>query len=421
VILAALLLLICLAGPAGLTGLARAAGTGATQTGPPAGAGAALTGPQAAGTAPPGAAQRDKILQQQSQNVDTRQVEAFLQEVSKTWDGYGPDISLKDFLEVYRSGQDSKYAPVAIAKGLLRYLVREVVANTGLLAMIIVLAVISALLQNMQTAFASDGTGKLAETVIYLLLVGLALTGFGIAVTTAKQVMDTLSGFMLAMLPTLLTLLAGMGGITSAAIFQPVMVTFISGAVGLMVSIVFPLIFLSAVLEIVSGLNENFKLTGLSGLFRQGALYLIGLMFTLFLGTVAVKGAAGAVADGVTLKTAKYVMGSFIPVVGKMFSDASDLIFGSTILLKNALGMAGAAAIFFMTAFPLLKIMSVVLVYQIAGALVEPVGAKPIAKMLGTMAKSLQLVFASVAIVALMFFVGVTVIVGAGNLTVMVR
>lgn len=370
---------------------------------------------------PPGAAQRDAMLKQQSEALDTRQVEALLSEMNRTWQGYGPDISLKDFLEVYKGGPDSKYSPGNIISGFLRYLVREVVANAGLLAQIIVLAVLAALLQNMQSAFESEATGKLANSVVYLVLVGMALTGFGLAVATAKQLMDTLSGFMMAILPALLAVLAAMGGITSAAIFHPVMATFVSMAANLMVMVVFPLIFLAAVLDIVSGLNENFKLTNLSGLFRQGAMYVQGLMFTIFLGTVAVKGAAGAVADGVTMKTAKFFIGSFIPVVGKSLADASDLIFGSTILLKNALGMAGVAAIFFVTAFPLLKIMSLVLVYQVSGALVEPVGAGAIAKMLGTMAKSLQLIFASVAVVALMFFVSITVIVGAGNLTVMVR
>jgi stage III sporulation protein AE len=381
-----------------------------------------LLGGIASAEGPPGAAeQRDELVRKQAQNIDTSGIERFLSDVNKTWSGYGPDISLTDFLEIYKGGQDAKYSPKAIMTGLLRYLVREVLANAGLLATIIVLAVVAALLQNLQSAFDAEATGKLAQWVVYLVLVGLAVTGFGIAVSTAKQVMDTLSNFMLAMLPTLLTVLAAMGGVTSAAIFQPIMMTLISSAATLMVTVVFPLIFLSAVLDIVSGLNENFKLTGLSGLFRQGANWSLGLMSTIFLGTVAVKGAAGAVADGVTLKTAKFLFGNFVPVVGKMFADASDLIFGSTMLLKNALGMLGAAAVFFITAFPLLKILSLVLVYQVAGALVEPVGAGPTAKMLNTCAKALQMVFASVAVVALMFFLSITVIVSAGNMTAMVR
>lgn len=362
-----------------------------------------------------------QLLQEQTHNLDTGALDLFMRDLNRTWEGYGPEISLRDFLEVYKGGSDSKYSPATILGGLMRYLIREVLANAGLLAKLVVLAIVAALLQNMQSAFDSEATGKLAHAVVYLVLVGMAVTGFGLAVSTARQVMDQLSGFMLAMLPTLLTVLAGMGGVTSAAIFHPLMVTLTSTAATIMVTVVFPLIFLSAILDIVSGLNENFKLTNLAGLLRQGAMYTLGFTFTIFLGVVAVKGAAGAVADGVTMKTTKFLFGNFIPVVGKMFADAADLIFGSSILLKNALGMAGAAAIFFIAAFPLLKIMSLVLVYQIAGAVVQPVGAGQISKMLNTMAKSLQLVFASVAVVALMFFVGITVIVAAANLTVMVR
>ncbi len=374
----------------------------------------------AAGGEPAAGAVLEQQAKAQAQQVDTRQIESFLQEAGKVWEGYGPQITLKDFLEVYK-GQNSKFTPRQMIGGMLRYLAREVVANAGLLAKLVVLAIVAAVLQNLQSAFTAEGTGKLAYTVVYLVLIGLAVTGFGLAVATAKQVMDTLSGFMVAILPVLLTVLAGMGGVTSVAIFHPIMITFISGAASTMVAIVFPLVFLSSMLDIVSGLNENFKLTNLAALLRQGATVVMSLTFTVFLGVVAVKGAAGSVADGLSMKTAKFALGTFIPVVGKMFADATDLIFGSTILLKNALGMMGVAAIFMIAAFPLLKIFSLVLIYQLAGALVQPAGAGQVASMLTTMAKSLQMVFASVAVVALMFFVAITVIVGAGNVSVMMR
>ena len=382
-------------------GVALAAGPPETGTAVGAGAGAGVT--------------------RQAADLDTRQIDSFLAEANRTWAGYGPEVSLRDFLDLYQGGSDTKYAPRSILGGLWRYLSREVLANTGLLTKLVVLAIVAALLQSLQSAFDTEATGRLAYAVVYLVLIGLALSGFGLAVAAAKQAMDGMSGFMLAMLPVLLTVLAGLGGVTSAAIFHPIMITFVSTAATTMVSIVFPLIFLSAVLEIVSGLGESVKLTHLAGLLKQGATIVMSLTFTVFLGVVAFKGVAGAVADGLTMKTAKFALGTFVPVVGKMFADATDLIFGSTILLKNALGLVGVAAIFFIAIFPLLKILGLVLVYQLAAALVQPAGAGQVAGMLGTMAKALQMVFASVAVVALMFFVGVTVIVGAGNLAVMIR
>ncbi len=362
-----------------------------------------------------------QLVQEQLQNLDTAPIERFLREVNRTWEGYGPQISLQDFLEIYRGDDSGKYSITAIASGILRYLVREILANAGLLVKLVVLAIVAAILQNLQAAFSAEATGKVAYWVVYLVLIGLAVTGFGLAVATAKEVMDSLNSFMLAILPTLLTLLIAMGGMASAAIFQPLMVTLTATASTVIVNIVFPLAFLAAMLEIVSGLNENFKLNNLAGLLKQGATWTMGLTTTIFMGTVAVKGAAGAVADGVTLKTAKFFVGNFIPVVGKTFADAADLITGSSILLKNGLGLLGAAVVFFLAVFPLLKILSLVWVYQIAAALVEPAGAGNIGKMLTTMAKSLQMIFAAVGLVTLMFLVSITVIVGAANLTVMVR
>jgi stage III sporulation protein AE len=232
--------------------------------------------------------------------------------------------------------------------------------------------------------------------------------------------MDSLVAFMLAMLPTLLTVLAGIGGVTAAAIFHPLMVTLTATAATLILTVYFPMIFFSAVLEIVSNLSD-YKLTDLAKLLGDWAKKLLTFTFVVFGATVAVKGAAGAVADGLTMKTAKFVFKNFIPVVGSAFADSTDLIFGSTLMLKNALGLMGAAAIFFIAIFPLIKLLALTWVYQLAGALIQPLGGSQIGKLLSTIVKALNAVFSAVGAVALMFLVAITVIVGAGNLALMIR
>lgn len=377
-----------------------------------------IHGPPAAAEGP---AETGDLLWEQAAALETGAIERFLEEVNRTWEGYGPQISLGDFLRLYSGDEPPSLSAGAVLQGLLRYLVREVLANADLLLKLVVLAVAAAVLGQMQEAFNADAAGRAAYWVIYLLLVGLALTGFGLAVATARQVMESLNAFMLAMLPTLLTVLIAMGGAATATIFQPFMVTLLNLTSTIMVTVVFPMAFLAAVLDIVSGLHEKYKLSNLADLLRQGAMLALGLTGTVFLGTVAVKGAAGAVADGLSVKAAKFVTGTFVPVIGKTLADATDLIVGSSLMLKNALGMLGATAIFFIVAFPLLKILSISWVYQVAGALVQPAGAGEIARMLTTMARSLHMVFAAVGMVALMFFISVVVIVGSANVAVMVR
>lgn len=376
--------------------------------------------PPPAGAPAPAVPDPQRLLDEQIQALDTGPLDAVLAEMNRTWTGYGPELRLTEFLKLYTGG-GGLWQPGAVLRGLLHYGVREVVGNWGLLLKLVVLALLAALLQNLQNAFAHEATSRLAHAVVYLVLAGLALTGFGLAVATAKAVMGDLTRFMLALLPVLLTVLLGTGAVTSAALLHPLIPALVTGITTLMTAVVFPLIFLSAVLEIASGFNENLKLTQLAGLLRQGALVAMGLGFTVFMGFTAVKAAAGAVGDSVALRTAKYLTGALLPVVGRMFADATELVWSSGLLLKNALGLLGMAAVFFIAIFPALKLLSLVFVYRAAAAVVQPVGPGPIVACLGTMANALLLVFAAVATVALMFFISVTVVVGAANAAVMMR
>jgi stage III sporulation protein AE len=148
---------------------------------------------------------------------------------------------------------------------------------------------------------------------------------------------------------------------------------------------------------------------------------MLGVVVTVFLGVISVQGGTGAVTDGVTLRTAKFITGNFVPVVGRMFSDASDTVIGASLLVKNAVGLAGVVMIVFLCAFPALKILTLALIYQVAGAVMQPLGANPIVNCLQTIGKSLIYIFAALAAVGLMFFLAITIIITAANLTVMMR
>ncbi|RYD04396.1 hypothetical protein N752_13560 [Desulforamulus aquiferis] len=140
-----------------------------------------------------------------------------------------------------------------------------------------------------------------------------------------------------------------------------------------------------------------------------------------FLGVFAIKGVAGSVADGVAIRTAKFATDAFIPVVGGMFSDALDAVIGSSLLMKNAVGIMGVIIIFLLTIMPMLKIFAVAFVYKLAGALIQPVGDKQMADCLTGLGNSLLGIFAAVATVGLLFFFAITIVVGMGDLMTMLR
>lgn len=304
---------------------------------------------------------------------------------------------------------------------LLARLFREVTVNAHLLGKLLFLAVLCAMLQNLQNSFNQSGISVLAYGLCYVFLTVIALTTFYNGLRLAQESIGHMVGFMEALLPLLISLLAGVGAVTSAALFTPLML-FVLSAVSIIVKdVVLPLLLLTACLECVNYLSDKYRLNNLTSLFKQTGLVILGFTLVVFIGIITVQGAAGSVADGLALRTAKYATATFIPVVGKMFADTVELVMGASLLIKNAVGIFGVIVVMMLCAFPLIKLLSLVMIIKVAGALIQPMGDEKMAKCLDSIGNNLLLVFGSVLTVALMFFLVITMIIGTGSAAMMLR
>jgi len=362
----------------------------------------------------------EDIINGQVEKLDLKEVRSFLDQLDNDTGEYLPSLSFSNLLQNIRQGKLPLNLKDILA-GLTRFFFNEVLKNSSLLGKLVILAVVCAVLQNLQTGFGEGGSGQLAHGVCYLVLLTIAAASFTAAIGIGRETIDRMVTFMQVMLPVLLTLLTAVGGFTSAALFHPVLVVAVSVMGTVIKNIVFPLIFFGAILGVVSHVSERFKVTRLASLFKDIGVGVLGVSLTVMIGIITIQGVAGSVADGVALRTAKFMTGAFVPVVGGMLSDAVEAVVGCSLLLKNTLGMLGALAIFVICIFPVLKLVAMMLIYRIAAALIQPIGDPGLAESLQTIAGCLTLVFAAVASAGVMLFLMTTAIVGAGNLTVMLR
>ena len=309
----------------------------------------------------------------------------------------------------------------SIKQNTITRLFKELAANAHLMGKLLFLAVLCALLQNLQNSFEHSAISLLAYSICYIFLAVIALTAFYNAMALARDTVSNMVGFMEALLPLLISLLAGVGAVTTAALFTPLMLFVVSTVSIVVKDVVLPLFFLAAVLQCVNFLSDRYQVSNLCGLFRQGGMVVLGLTLVVFVGVITVQGVAGGVADGVALRTAKYATATFIPVVGKMFADTVEMVMGASLLLKNAIGLFGIATVITLCALPLIKLASLIFVIKLAGALVQPMGDEKMAKCLDGMGDNLLLVFGGVLAVAIMFFLTITMIIGIGSMTMMLR
>ncbi|MCA0990996.1 stage III sporulation protein AE [Pseudalkalibacillus hwajinpoensis] len=360
-----------------------------------------------------------QIVDKQLNTLGLQEIQAYWNEVIEEYGGFLPESQKGSFLEFIKG--EKQFSLKAYLLGLLKFLFHELLVHGKLLGSLILLTIFSILLQNMQNAFEHKAVSTVAYGIIYMVLIILALNSFHVAIQYTESAIANMMGFLLALIPLLLALIASVGGMASVAFFHPI-VLFLVNTGGLLIQkFVLPMLFLSAVLAIVSTISEQYKVTQLSNLLRNIAIGTLGVFFAVFLGVISVQGASTAVADGVTIRAAKFVTGNFIPVVGRMFTDATDTVLSASVLLKNTVGLAGVVILLMICAFPALKVLSLVLIYNIAAAVIQPLGGGPIIQSLNVISKSILFIFAALAIVSLMFFLAVTIIIASGNITLMVR
>lgn len=362
----------------------------------------------------------EQDLKSKLSELDFSSIEKFLEDINSDLSSYIPELNMMEVIGKIARGE-LEFSIAAIFTGLLKYLFKEMVANSRLLGQLLILAVLCAILQNVQSAFEKGTVGKAAWSVCFLVLLTLALGSFTMAIQTGREAIEDMVSFMQAMIPVLITLLTAMGNVTTASLFHPLTLMVLSTISTLIKNLVFPLIFFAVILGLANNITSRVQVSKLAGLFKQWSIGLLGLFFTVFLGFMAVQGIAGSVADGVALRTAKFGIGVFVPVVGKLFSDTLEAVIGTSLLLKNAVGLVGILAVFFICAFPVLKIVSLMLVYKVAGAIIQPIGDKLIADSLNVMGNALTLVFVSVTAVGIMFFFVIAIVVGAGDFSLMLR
>jgi len=360
----------------------------------------------------------NKWSDQQMDKIDTSQIEEYWDKVVTDYGGFLPETepNFKDFVHSNKQSFFKK-----LIDGIVDYFLHELVVSSKLLGTLILLTVFSTLLQTIQSAFEHKAVSKVAYLVVTLVLIILLLNSFRLAIGYTTDTVNAMSQFLVALIPLIFALTAATGGLASVAFFHPLIIFLVNASGWLISSFVLPLLVMSALLAIVSTLSDHYKLTRLSELFKNVALFTLAGFFAIFLGVISVQGAATSISDGLMVKSAKFFTGNFIPVVGRMFTEAADTVMGASVLLKNTIGIAGLLILICITIFPLLKILSLAFIYNLAAAVLQPLGGGPVIDCLVIMAKSVFYLFASLAVVSLMFFLAITIIVASGNLSLMVR
>lgn len=354
------------------------------------------------------------------QLLESAQLSAEIEALDEAMGAYIEGFSLSSLWRQFMDGERALDFRM-ILTAFLGLFCREAAGSGYILGQMLLMALFCLLLTLLKGSFAGREVAQLSRWVVYMLLAVPLVTVFTTAMSTAREAVLLIADFIYVLLPVLLPLLAAIGGGATVAAVNPALMFALALLINLISNVVFPLIYFSAILRLAGQLSPAFNVSKLAGLFKDIGMGLLSICVTVFIGFLSLSGMAAAAMDGLAVKAAKSASGAFIPLVGRSLADAMDSVLGTALVLKNLLGLAGAVIILFICALPAIKILVQVLLLRLTAALIQPLGEDGLAEALSGVAASTTQLFAVVAVCGLFAFFAVSLVVGAGNITMMMR
>ncbi len=330
-----------------------------------------------------------------------------------------PDFDANKLIEEIAKGNLSFDSKGIIDKAIA-YFMKEINSNIIVIIKVIIVGILCAILKNLQENF-EGSTSEIAFYACYLLMVSFIIIGFKDAIQIGQKAISDMVVFMQALIPVLITLLASSGNVASSTALYPVIIFVIEVASSILGTVMIPVVFIVAVLSIVSNISEKVQLSKLAGLIKTVSIWVMGIILTAFVAVVTIEANLAATIDGVTGKTVKFAFSKSIPIVGQVLSDAVETVLGCSLVIKNSVGIVGTILILSIVLVPLIKILAITVIYKLSAALVEPIADSRMVRCLNDIGGTLTLLFSIVVSVSFMFIVAITALIRTGNIATMIR
>lgn len=265
--------------------------------------------------------------------------------------------------------------------------------------------------------YTKNGSGIASVINFFILTLILSIIAKIIAdfIGDTTNLLYKIKQMMEIIFPLLLSLLITIGGASSSKTFEPAVVVLTGGVIELIVYLTTTVVTIYLVLSVLGELTKAVKLNNLKSFIISTYKWAIGLIFTIFMGYLSLSGITASSSDKISIKTAKYALKSYIPLVGGYVSDSYEIFRVGSVLLKNSIGVIGVVLLFALVIGKVLTLILYNLGFKLASGLSEPLATNKISGFLSSLSTIFNLLIAGVVACFLMCCLTLLIIISTAN------
>ena len=289
------------------------------------------------------------------------------------------------------------------------------VSMVPLMAAIVAVGVLSGMLNQVRAGTNGKGLGDIIHFVCYGLVLVLIISSVYKLLDQTSSTLGFIKNQIDAIFPVLLTLLTAVGGTVSVTVYQPAIGLLSGSILQIFHSILVPIFIFSFVFSIISNFSPTIKLEKFSAFLSSLFKWIVGSVFTIFIAFISIQGITAGSIDGVSVKTAKFAMKSYIPILGGYLADGFNVIVASSVLIKNAIGLSGLLILFATVLSPILNIAIFSLFLKLTASILEPLTDGRISNFLFGVSKSMSMLLTILIGVSFMFLILTSLVMCSAN------
>lgn len=348
-------------------------------------------------------------------NLDLSAIEQYVADMDVSAAELMGITNVRDYIKRVVSG-DAAIGYDTLLSYLLGSLKESALRFLPLMLAVVAVAVASGVLDSMKGSFASESVSEIIHLACTGLILVLLLAQFSQVIVGASGIVSDIRRQAEAFFPVLLTLMTAAGAGASAGVYQPGVLVLTSGIVTVVSAVALPMFILSAAFTAAGSLTGAGSVRQLSGFFQSACKWLLSTAFFLYIAFLSVQGITASVYDGITVRTTKFALSKYIPVIGGYLSEGFNTVMAGSVLIKNSVGLTGVV-ILLVTVLPFLVNLGILsLSVKLAAAVVEPLGNARIVELLGGLSKSIGILIAILLGLAFLYFVLLLLVISTGNI-----
>lgn len=323
----------------------------------------------------------------------------------------GEKIRFEDIVKTLMEGDLQKTGTEILAyiKDQIGY---EFAANKTNLIHMLLIAVIAAVFTNFSSALQNKQVGEISFYILYLLMITMSLNIFRIAISGIEDKMEQILEFMKILCPGYFLSVAIAAGSSSSLMFYNFVLVLIYLVEMVVFRLLIPIVNLYIMIQVMNYLLEEEVLSEFADLVKKGVQWSLKTLMGVVIGINAVQGLLAPAMD--TLKRSTLTKSvAAIPGIGNTFGSVTDVIFGTAVLIKNGIGMAGAIIIVGICLIPMIQMILLTFLYKLVAAMVQPISDARITGCISSVSEGYELLLQIIVTTMILFLLTIAVVAAA--------